>query len=325
MKWNGFVGSSYKMDSLPISAQVCINWYPETETNEDAATRRSLQPTPGYLEAVEVTDPSLPSGSYTRAMYRTSRGLGLLPESGGSIIQVVGNIVYWFKPATLTYEALGTITNTVSKISMVDDGFGLIIVDGVKIYRLDLKTKAFTTVSFNLTNPTSVAFMGGYTLVIGEDENLPQNTFFFSGLYDNSSWSALDYYSAEQSQDPITAMIVSGTYVYVFGPNSYELWTTTDDQDSPFKRAYASSGAIGIHAPLSLTKQGNKILMIGTSNQGNAAAFQSNGTDMVKVSTVALEKEWSKFDVSDCTSWAESTEGHDFVHFNFDAMDKTYT
>jgi hypothetical protein len=45
---------------------------------------------------------------------------------------------------------------------------------------------------------------------------------------------------------------------------------------------------------------------------------------MEKVSTLALEQEWSSIDVSDCTAWVYSDMGHDFIIFNFDAADVSY-
>lgn len=324
MKFEGFIGSAYKMDSLPISSQRCVNWFPEGQDNKEASTLMALQPTPGYRELVTITDTTLPAGSFCRGIYRTSKGIGLKPEINGSVIVVIGPNVYWFKSDN-TYEKIGTISNMISRVSMVDDGFGMILVDGVGLYRLDLETKSFSKISFDLTDPTNAEYFAGYTVVIGRQNGLPQNTFFYSDEpYDNASWDALDYASAEQSQDPITAMISADSYLYFFGPNSYELWTSTDDVDLPFARVYASAGSVGIHAPLSLNKIGGKVFFIGTTNQGNVAAYTNNGNEMVKISTIALEQEWSRSDVTDCTSWVYSDRGHDFVIFNFDALDKTY-
>lgn len=326
--FKGFIGSAYRMASLPISAQRCINWYPETQDNGDASSLYVLQPIPGYSEIVEIDDPDLPAGSYNRGMYRTSKGIGLDPDDGGSIVTVIGPYLYWvYKELGLwVWERLGQITNYNSKVSFTDDGFGMLIADQKNIYRLNLKTKSFGNVGFNLQNPTDVDFMGGYSLVIGVDETtgIPQNTFFWSDLYNNALWDALDYASAEQSQDPITAMIVSGTYIYLFGPNSYELWSASGDKDLPFQRAYASSGAIGIYAPKSLCKFGNSVFMLGTNGGGSVAAYQSNGTEMTKISTIALDQEWQSIDTTDCTTFVDSHDGHDFVMFNFDNLDKTY-
>lgn len=331
MKFQGFIGEAYKMSSLPISAQRCVNWYPEKQTNEDSASLYVLQPTPGYKEIIDINDGSLPQGSFNRGIYKTSKGIGIGSniEINGSIITVVGDGVFWLKtdinsPSGYTAQRLGSISNLMSRVSMVDDGFGVIIADGRHLYRIELSTGLFTQLNFELTNPSDVAFMGGYTIAIGTQDGLPQNTFFWSGLYGNDEWDALNYASAEQSQDPLTAMIVSGTYLYLFGPNSYELWTSTGDADMPFQRSYGSSGTIGIVAPKSLTKLGNSVFLIGSNNQGSPSAYMSNGTELVKVSTLALDQEWSKFNISDCTSWTRSSNGHDFVIFNFDAMNKTY-
>ena len=319
----GFVGPAYKMASLPIDSQRCINWYTEKQQNNNSASLYVLQPTPGYLTLTTVTDTSLPLGSYTRGIYRTTRGLGVKPDVNGSVIMVVGPNVYELKQDN-SYTLLGKITNRTSQVSMVDDGFGLIIVDGVGMYRLDLTTRAFAKVSFDLTEPTSVAFMGGYTIVIGQQKNIPQNTFFWSGLYDNASWGALDYASAESSADAITGMVTTGGYLWLFGPSSYEVWSPTGDKDLPYQRAYASTGTVGLTANFSLNTVQNKVLMIGSNAQGSAIAFASQGTEMIRISTLALEAEWSGVNITDASSWTYSQEGHVFWVINFDLLDKTY-
>ena len=324
MKFEGFIGGAYRMDSLPISAQRCINWYPEGQTDPNASSNLVLQPTPGYKILTTISGNGIPKGSFCRGIYRTSKGIGVKPESSGSVIVVIGPKVFWLKQDN-SYSLLGSISNLDSKVTMIDDGFGLIIADGVGLYRMELETKVFKKLSFDLTNPTQVEFFAGYTIAIGTQQNLPQNTFFYTDKpYDNEVWGALDYASAEQSQDPLTGMMVAGNYIYLMGPNSHETWTSTSDKDLPFVRAYATSGAVGLHAPKSLCKIGNNIFFLGTTNQGNKAVYTNNGTDMVKVSTLALEQEWSSKDVTDCTAWVYSDAGHDFILFNFDAADKTY-
>lgn len=325
MKFPGFVGQAYRMGSLPISAQRCVNWYPEKQRDKGASSTYVLQPTPGYGLLIDIIDEALPTGSYTRGIYRTSRGIGVQSsESNGSIIVVTGTGVFWYKSDTKTVELLGEVSNLISRVSFTDDGFGMIIADGSTLHRLDLTSKAFAPIPFDLTNPTSVDFYKGYTLAIGQQQGNPQNTFFWSDQYQNNSWNTFNYASAEESADPITALIVNGGYIWMMGPSSYELWSKTGDADLPFSQSYASSGSIGIIAPQSLTKTGNGVFMIGAENQGSARAYMSNGNQMVPISTLALEQHWQDFDVTDCTAWTYSDRGHDFVVFNFDAMDETW-
>lgn len=322
MIFASFVGQSYRMESLPISAQRCVNWYLEGQDDPGASSQAVLQPTPGYKEVVEVDDNTLPAGSFCRGIYRTTRGLGTVPNSNGSVIMVIGPNVYWIKD-DLTWQKLGSISNLVSRVSMTDDGFGMVLADGVQLYRLDLVTIAFSNTAFGLTNPTDVVFVDGYTIAIGRRSGVQQNAFFWSNLYDNSTWDALDYEVAYSSADPISAIISSADGLYILGVDGFELWNVTGDANFPFKRTFASGG-VGIHAPLSICKQTNSVFFIGTTNQGNAGAYMLKGSSAVKISTLALDREWSKSDITDCTAWVYGQDGHDFVIFNFDNMNKTY-
>lgn len=322
--FKGFIGQSYTMDSLPISAQRTVNWYPEIQTDDNSAPG-CMQPTPGYKLLFTLTDPLLPEGSFTRGIFRTSKGFGSIPEEGGSILMVVGPYVYWVK-SNNNYQRLGTISNLNSKVSITDDGFGVIIADGTNLHRLQIDDMTFTTLAQtnDMSQPTAVDFLDSFTISIGKTQDLPANSFFWSNGYDNSIWEPLDNTQAEQSQDPITGMITCGGFLLLCGPTSYELWSTTGDSKYPFARSYASSGSVGVHAPSSLCKMGNNVYMLGQSNQGSVAAYKLVGTEMQKVSTLALEQEWSRKITTDCTTWTYSERGHNFVVFNFDAADRTW-
>ncbi len=326
MKFEGFIGQAYQMDSLPISAQRCINWYPEIQQDKNAATNEALRPTEGYSELLEIVDATLPDGVGTRAFYRTSRALGVGGASTGTIVVVVGPNIYEIDESDNSYNKIGVLSNLTSTVHMIDDGFGLIITDSKAMFRIDLDTKAFTQISVDIDQPTQLAFFGGYTLVIGSTNGVVGNTFFWSGLYKNEDgdWNAANYAQAEKSQDPLTGIAVLDDNVLLFGPNSVESWTTTGDSDAPFTRVYASSGVIGLHAPYSVEQAGNGVYFIGVTGQGGPSAYVTQGGESKKISTIALEKEWASIVVDDCTTWSYSNEGHDWVIFNFDALDKTY-
>lgn len=323
MIFKSFVGQAYQMESLPISAQRCVNWYIEGQEDPGASSPAVLQPTPGYKEIFEIDDPELPEGSFCRGIYRTSKGLGSLPNPSGSVIVVMGPGIYWIKD-DYSWQKLGIISNLVSRVSICDDGFGVVFADGAQLYRLDIQTVGLSNTAFGLTSPTDVVFFGGYTIAIGRRAGIPQNVFFWSGLYDNSSWDPLDYASAEMSADPVTGIQVSSSGLYLFGPNSYEVWNITGDSKFPLQKSYSTVGAVGLFAPRSLTRQGTGLFFLGTMDQGNASAYMTQGVEAVRISTLALEQEWNNYDISDCTTWTYGQSGHEFVVFNFDAANKTY-
>ena len=324
-KYPGFIGPSYSMASLPIDCQRTINWYPEKQGDENASSLYVLQPTPGYALDVDLsTVQGVSVESSIRGYYRTSRGLGInSDESIGSRIVVCGPAVIWLKYDN-SYQWLGSVSDLASTVSMVDDGFGMILVDGTSMYRLDMETLIFSQVFYDLQSPTTVVYLGSYTLAIGTVDGVAQNSFFWSAQDDNASWDALSYASAESCADPITNILVNGSYLWLFGPNSFEVWSATGDKDLPFARSYAAAGTIGLAATRSLLSVGNNVLMIGSTTQGCPVAYMSQGTSFNKISTLALEQEWSKTSVADCVSFAYSAMGHTFVLFNFDLLDKTY-
>lgn len=325
-KFAGFVGGAYQQDSLPIDTQRCINWYPEVPGSADASTLKSLRPTPGYKEWVNFTGfAGVYEGAFVRGLYRTTKGLGtVLPDPNGSVICVVGTGVWWIKSKTEN-QLLGEVSALVTEVYMMDDGNGLMIADGVHLYRCDLTTLEFLQVNYSLNSPTHLAYQGGRTIAMGNIDGTPSNAFFWSEIDDNKTWDALSYASAESSADSINGILVNGSYLWLFGPNSYEVWSPTNDINLPWQRTFAAAGTIGLRAPRSLLSVGGKVVFIGSTTQGSPVAYMSTGgTDFVKISTPALDREWALTSVDDCTTFGYSDKGHTFVVFNFDTLDKTY-
>ena len=104
------VGPSYKHRSLPLSAQITRNWYPEF--NKEAESTVALLPTPGAK--------AFSSGSVGQ-----DRGLY---EFGGTGYKVTGDQLYSFDSEG-AQTLLGTIVGG-QRVSFIDDGTNLVIVAG---------------------------------------------------------------------------------------------------------------------------------------------------------------------------------------------------
>ena len=206
-----FVGPSYTGRVREIGWDECVNLYCERTEVENGKYAMSLIGTPG---TVNIPNWTFPNGGVVRGMYTTSRDSWLLVVAGDTLYQMPD-------VESNAPEALAVLTPGNTRVSMVDDGRYLSIADGNELWVLDLNNKLlpFTTPLTGMVRPSSVEFIGGYT-ICNNTYNDPavafpptSNLIYFSNLYNASKWyvnytgttplpSALRFFAAEGSADP---------------------------------------------------------------------------------------------------------------------------
>ncbi len=128
------IGAAYEARSVLASAQRCINLYPE----ENPKSSQSPAPythytTPGLDLLIDI-----PGAGGNRCTYTASNG---------DLYRVIGSGVYYVN-SEFGETLLGTIGNASTPVSMQDNGFVILVVDGsAHGYAIDLETRVFGTVS----------------------------------------------------------------------------------------------------------------------------------------------------------------------------------
>ena len=126
---------------------------PTPINSANAKTRFALYPVPGYThltftyENVDYDHIPTKYPGRIRGMYYTSKGFGT--DVMGALVVVAAESVYEVRPANADnkYELkkLGVVSNLEGQVTMVDDGFGLVISDNTTLYHIDLKTRAMSS------------------------------------------------------------------------------------------------------------------------------------------------------------------------------------
>jgi hypothetical protein len=322
MPFNALVGPSYALKSKPIDVQITMNWMPVNVGIATSAAQWVLYPTPGYthlqfrLDGVVYDELPCTQIGHIRGMYYTSTGL--LGSSVGFLVAVAAEAVFKIDPpgtdGISPIQRLGTVSNLAGQVSIIDDGFGCIISDNVTIYRLDFKTGLFG--SLGTESPleaTSVSFYNGLSICAGKIEGKQSNTFFWSDGYDNATWNALSYASAEGFADPISCVKKSAQNIWFFGIRSFEVWGWTGAKDLPFQRLNGSMGNIGAATPAAVVEIGEQIAFLGSGAIGTRKAYITDGFVPKAISTPALEEEWTTYKAfDDAIAWAYTHEGFTF-------------
>lgn len=303
MKAIPFIGAAYTGRSDNVDAQRCVNLY--LEADKDGKNPMALYGTPGtelfaYLSAYPV------------------RGM-----------HVVANILYVVNGDKLnavftngTFSLVGTLTTTSGRVSMADNGTQLIIVDGATGWIYTPSTGVFaqiTAAGFPIADV--VTFLDGYFIANKQGTD----RFQISGLYDGSTWDALDIATAEGDPDNIVTLIADHRELWVFSDMSTEVYYNSGDADFPFARIQGAFIETGCAARWSVAKCDNSLFWLSHNKQGHGMVVRANGYAPQIISTRAIEYKISTYaSIADAFGYSYVNEGHSFYVLTFPSANATW-
>jgi hypothetical protein len=309
MRFPGFIGPSYTLQSVNVDCQRCVNLFPEMNELGTGKEREvaSLVPTPGLRLLLTLPD------SPVRGQWRAS---------DGTLFAVGGSKLYSISSVWAATE-LGQLSTSEGPVSMSDNGTHLVVVDGHSGYYWNISDSTFGELEFPEDwQADQVAFLDGY--FIFNRKNSAQ--FFISGLND-ITFDATEISTAEGKPDSLTALISGSQNLVLAGPDSFEVYYNSGDADFPFARMQGAVVDVGIAAPFSLRKLGGDLLWLGGDENGAGIVYRSEGYKAKRISTYAIEAEirrLSSEQVAAATAWTYQDGGHLFYCLNIPGMSSTW-
>jgi hypothetical protein len=303
---NGF----YVSDSLPLSAQECVNVYPSLP-EVPALSQETLLGTPGteLLATAGLND-------------RINRGAWVL---AGVPYFVCGGFLYRLTRSlsVSTYvhsmQNLGAITGE-GRVSMADNGTQLcIVVPGNPstgyIFTADPDTlTTITDPDFKANGePQRVVFIDGYFAFTTDTKK-----FVVSELNDGLSYNALDFASAEADPDPAVVPLNFGNELYIAGSQTIEAFQNIGGAQFPFQR----TGLVipkGVSAPSSAINTSLGFMFIGAGKDESPAIWALSGNTVEKVSTIAIDsilQRLSADDLANSFAYSYAQKGAYFCCFS---------
>lgn len=289
-------GGSYTSRSLPLSAQVTRNFWPQIQ--DDQATK-----SPYVLHAWRGLKSFFTGSGADRGMF----------EHNGTLYKVSGTTLYSVNSAGV-HTSLGTI---VGSSRCIFDGVGssIVITTGGKAYVWDGSALTEVTDS-DLESPNSVTHINNQILYDGTG-----GRFASSDVGDATSISGLNYATAESNADDLIRVYAFNEQVYMFGNKSIERWWNSGVGSPPFDRIEGGIIPIGLAALHSVASNEKALYFLGVDNR----VYAVQGGTPVVVSNKALSREFEGYsDVSDAIGWCFSIEGQGFYCLTFPTADKTF-
>lgn len=307
MRFPGFIGPSYTLQSVNVDCQRCINLYPEINEigfGKEKETA-SLVSTPGLLNVATIGTGPL---------------RGIYYSSDGALYVVSYNKIYKLNSSFSATE-IGTLNTFTSTISFADNGTTLVFVDGTDGFYSTLGSSSITEITDVDFKPADVVvYQDGY-FIFNESGT---GKFFISGLNDVTI-DGLDFASAEGNPDNIISIISDHRDLWLFGTQTTEVFFNSGNADFPFERINGAFLEHGCAATFSVAKMNNSVFWLSSDDKGNGLIYMARGYQPQRISTHAVEYAIRGYsNISDAIAYTYQENGHHFYVLNFPSASTTW-
>jgi hypothetical protein len=318
-------GHFYRSDSLPISAQECVNLYlniPQVPTSN----QETLLPCAGIKQVTTA------GTLYNRANH-TFKGAPYFVQ-GPDLYRVdesldgEGNLVYSSVKVNGAVEIPGT-----KRVMIADNGADgnqmvIVVPESDDQFNAFIYTTAGGLVQVSDSDfdgpVSSVRFIDGYFSYTKKNGQI----FLTSDLRDGLSYNALDTGSAEADPDSVVGQwVLNFSTLIVFGQETFEPFRNVGGAGFPFLRVQGGTQSKGLCSAFAVEEVGGVMVFLGKSANETPAVWASSGGVPVKLSSTAIDQEISQYPLSVisqtyCVRY--SIAGGQFVDFTFPGK-KTFT
>jgi hypothetical protein len=309
MRFPGFIGPSYTLQSVNVDCQRAVNLYPEVNALGTGKEREvaSLVPTPGLR--VLLTLPESPTrGSWTAA--------------NGQHFRVAGKKFYRIN-SDWSYTELGSLNTDRGPVSMSDNGNHVVAVDGPNGYVWSITDEVYGQITDpDFPGADQVTFQDGYFIF-----NKPNSGEFFISSINGTDFDALDIATAEGSPDNLVGLISSNQNVQLFGTQSVEVYYNSGDADFPFSRIQGALVDVGCSAAFSIAKIVGVTYWVGGDENGSGIVYRMQGFQAQRISTPAVEsviRGISQDQLSQARAYTYQQGGHVFYCLNLPGTKSTW-
>lgn len=331
------ISGAYSARSIIASAQRCVNLY--AERNPDGAVLElgglssglqgsaaakmssaapfTYYPVPGLTTLVSP-DVSAPG----RCLYRAN---------SGDLYYVCGSRVFYVSP-NWALTQIGSIDYGASPCSMSDNGTTAILVDGTtKGYRIDLTSRAFA----QITSANSSPGVGAVYAFYGADRtdaidgflilNQPGTRNFYSTYFNDVAFDSTYFAAKNGFSDNLKTLLATRRQVWLIGEKTAEIWFDSGNGSPPFEIIPGPFIQHGTNAKYSVASVDGNVYFLSQDQAGRNILVQGSGYEAKRVSTHALENEWSSYTTTDdAVGFCFQINGHPFYQINFPSADRSW-
>jgi len=314
-----------------IGKEVCQNLFVETAQSENSKAQYYFLKIPGMkLLAADTTNKGACRAIYTTAEQKT---------------YVVNGQYFYELYEDGTKGQKGTLISYTGTVSITENGYQMIIVDGSAGYIFNYADQSFIRItdeyfpgnSEGTAAPTHVTYIDSYFIVNSPKTNqyLWSNTYYQRNHDDTTTdydpaesqgyWDGLQMGQKMGRPDIVSSLIDCTNMLWLFGNNSIEVHYDTGDYNGQlFARYEGAIIEVGCSAPYSVSRYANNVFWLGADKSGTVGVFTNEGMQPKRISTRGIEQIIEYMSKSsDCIGFTYAQAGHVFYVMQFPEANKT--
>lgn len=313
MKRIPLFGADTAGKSYPVTIQRRLNCYMDIRPDEDKA-KVVIYGTPGLKLFLNIDNVLLVSPS--RALL----------ASPNFLYSINANALYIFDSTGAIANQLGSLSTLTGQASMAHNGSQIVFVDGATGFYTNYDDSAAPGINHIVAagfpnGARTVTSISGFFIV----EQPNSRKFFVSAAYDASSWSALDFASAEQYPDYVNAVDTDHGMLVIFCLDHIEWWQLSGGLDFPFSPIQSATQEYGLAAIFSRSHVANTIAFLSRNPQGQVQVRWFQGYNAVVMSTPDVDAIINSFSVvDDAISLSYVTDGHEMYQITFPTANRSF-
>lgn len=289
-------GGTYKHKSLPLSAQVTRNWWPQLQTDPGAKKSYILESFPGLT--------LFSAGTNLNRGFFTHNGV-VYTVAGNDLISIASDG---------TRTVLGFIPGDGRCIfdAIVDS---VIIVTEGRVFEWDGSTVTEGDPA-DFETPQAVTVLNSQAIYDGDESR-----FGVSDVGEPLTVNGLAYASAEAKADELVRPYAFNEVVRMFGTETIEGWWNSGEGTPPFDRLEGAIITVGLRALESVANNERNLYFLGSDNQ----VYVLSGNNAIPISPQPITRAIYNFtDPSDAIGWCMNWQGQEFYVLTFPTDDKTF-
>jgi len=315
LRFKGFIGAAYKLPSVNVECQRCVNLYPEMDeagTGKEGEVAHLLS-TPGLLKLLNV-------GLGPIRLTWVDPQQRIFVASGNNLYKMIFSGSFWSSILVGSFNTSVGIINARSNLLPNGDSV-TVFVDGQDSYTFEYVSGVESFDDFTgrgyvqVDGATHVEFVDGFFVY-----NKPGTSQFYTSQWGEFSVDPLSFASSEGDPDNLVGLIANHRDLWLLNEKSAEVFTNTGNADFPFERVQGGFIEKGCMAAFSIAKIDGIIFWLGKDASGGGTVYAAQGLQPQRVSTHAIEQaiqSYSSDVITNATAWTYQSGGHSFYALNF--------
>lgn len=351
-RFDALVGPAYSYPSKPADCQECINFeclrigssaspY-QGMLVSTAGTRRIRFRVAGSQEVLDTLPTVTAQQSRVRGIHKCS--VPFLGDSFDGTVIVGSDAVWKAAPPDSNFVSeitrLGVITEGSDPVSIVDAGGEsgsdapprVVIADGKTLYSIDMDTSVLGSIGNTAPQrPVTLAYLDARVFMSGTviNDGKPSQRVYWSAINHPEQWDELDFVSAATRGDPVLAVAVAGSMLWMIGSETFEIWQTTSSSGTlytPIRRVTGVAGGVGTISGKSVATVASSVFFVGGGETGRLHVYQGGANGSISViSTDAMSHEFSGYKtMEDVRGFCWSDDGQSYYAIEFPTADVTW-